>query len=126
MRRFKMIISLFLAAIIMTSAGALAQNKFENKDTATDRQDARWGTRNGNSAIIIDKNERGDTVINSIPEKREDDTADKYPVIINVDTDYDPNSNGTSGTSSSSSSWTNSTGAGNETNQGSSSSTVTW
>lgn len=126
MRRFATIFILFIAAIIMTSTGGVAQNKFENKDTAKDRQDARWGTRNGKSTIVIDKNERGDTVINSIPDKTETDDADKYPVIINVDTDYNPHSNGTSGTTSNNSSWSNSTGGGNQTNQGSSSSTVTW
>lgn len=87
MRHFS-IIALTAAMIgLLTLTPAAAQNKFENKDTAKNRQDNTFGTKSkadDKAVTTFGTNEAGDTTIDSDrPKQTEEDWYDK--IIITAD-----------------------------------------
>lgn len=78
------IASLLLATLL--AGPVMAQNKFENKDTAVDRQDHRWGTRqvDENTGGYHGKTERGDDSWGNKVGPQEEQRSPYDDVIITV------------------------------------------
>ena len=83
MHRFSKILIFTAGVVILTLSLAMAGAKFENKDTAANRQDSVFGTRTGAdaAATTIETNESGDTVISSTPRPKPEE-VDWYDKII--------------------------------------------
>lgn len=65
MRHFNIIAIISAIVLVLTLTPALAGNKFKNEDTAKDRQNNVFGTTQDDTtgSTTIEKNEKGDTVI---------------------------------------------------------------
>ncbi|GEM_PF-918529 len=88
--------------VILTLGSAWAQNKFRNKDTATNRQDSTWGTTGGQNADTqdafgMDPN-TGDSTMKADPGPKKEpvDWYDKVIITVNPDVDYPFNKDGVS------------------------------
>lgn len=90
MRRHILRLLVCTLVVFLTPAAALCA-KYENKDTARDRQDYTMGTRpkeEGSTIILGRDPESGDTVMQSIPREREErDWYENMFMYINIDKD---------------------------------------
>lgn len=86
--------TIFLAGLLMVimTLPAMAQSKFENKDTAEDRQDYTWGTRktDEDSGGYHGKTERGDASWgNKVePQEEQKNPADDMIIVVEPDVKY--------------------------------------
>ncbi|BDQ37392.1 hypothetical protein SYK_17520 [Pseudodesulfovibrio nedwellii] len=85
MRHFSTIAVAILTVLVLTITPALAQNKFKNEDSAQNRQDNAFGTRqieDEKPTTTFGTNEAGDSTISSDPpQKEETDWYDRETVI---------------------------------------------
>jgi len=92
------------AVVLLTLTLALAGGKFDNKDTARNRQDSAFGTaqgaKSGNSTIGT--NASGDTVINAKPAPAPEpvDWYDKVIITVNPNVNWPSTSSSSSTTTS--------------------------
>ncbi|MDD3313400.1 hypothetical protein [Pseudodesulfovibrio sp.] len=92
------------AVVLLTLSLALAGAKFENKDTAKNRQDTAFGTAQGDKTgnATIGANAAGDSTINvkAAPAPEPVDWYDKVIITVNPNVNWPANSSSTSTTTS--------------------------
>lgn len=102
MRRFSILCLFAALSAILTLSVALAGNKFQNKDTAKDRQDNAFGTDAGEdtSTITFGTSDRGDTTIKTKARPKEEpvDWYDKIIITVNPNTRWPQDSTATTTT----------------------------
>jgi len=112
MRRFSKICIFTIALIILTLSLALAGAKFNNEDTAKDRQENTFGTEPGDntSSNEFGTNDAGDTTIKSKarPKREPVDWYDKIIITVNPDTSW-PKGDGTTTSTTTETNYDNST-----------------
>jgi len=118
MRRFSKIFIFTIAIIILTLSLALAGAKFQNEDTAKNRQDNALGTEPGDntSSNEFGNNDAGDNTIKSKARSKRDpvDWYEKIIISVNPSTSW-PKGDGTTTQTTTSFDSSNSTGVGNYT-----------
>lgn len=125
MRHFNIIAATILTVVLLTPLAGMAQSKFKNEDTATNRQDNSFGTRPGEDGEAVTKfgtSEAGDSTIDSTPKKQEEvDWYDKVIIVVDPNVDWPSSSKSTTSTTTS----TESTDAVGDTSTSTSTTTTT-
>ncbi|WP_419786917.1 hypothetical protein [Pseudodesulfovibrio sp.] len=90
--------------VLLTFSLALAGGKFENKDTAKNRQDNAFGTKTGATTgnTTFGTNEAGDSTIDATPAPKpeEVDWYDKVIITVNPNVNWPSSSSSTTTTTS--------------------------